>query len=388
MLRTSTEIDSSYEVVEVILRKGDPSQVGIKDLRLSFIWVETLFDMLRDAQPAGAPMAFLGRSHLYAAQFAAMPAGLGPPWPKPSKHNFWRYYLQCDPFKMPASQAWRFLVPFRRVPLSVRGATPALRVIAEGFYYPHGIGLIVTLTDTTDRALFDAVAASFLLRTDACVVVDDGAGGRAVTLDQCADECFDSLRAAAYGAAVKAGVRSLDPFTVVTVVQAAGVDTGPLVTGGPVHRSLEAWTGWRTSWKTDALSDPAKTVLTTSGGGSRALYASRRGRAVWFPDRFTVPGRALSCYHRNLALSSLQVESLGAAVTRTLAVSGGDLTTLSVHHTDSVGYSTDMLGRFYGAPATTYRGWSAPRQITDGDLVTPTNKLRDLMSKPPIFVAA
>lgn len=365
----------------------DPSQVAIRDLRVSFIWVETSFDLLRDAQPSGAPMPFLGRSHLYAAQFAAMPAGLGAPWPKPSKHNFWRNYLQCDPFKMEPSQAWRFLVPFRKVPLPVGGAVASQRVAAEGFFYPHGIGLVVTVTDTAERKLFDAVAASFLFRTDSSVVIADPKGGRAVTLDQCADECFDVLRAAAFGAAAVGGVRSLNPFTVATVVRGEGA--GPLVAGGPVHRALEAWTGWHTSWQTDTLTDPAKAVVATRGGGSRALYASRRGRAVWFPERFTVPGRALSCYHRNLALTSLQVESLGAAVTRTLAVSGGaDLTSLSVHHHESVGHASDMLARFYGGPETMYRGWSAPRQITDGDLVTPINKLRDLMSKPPLFAAA
>lgn len=367
---------------------ADPSQVAIKDVRLSFIWVETSFDLLRDAQPPGAPMPFLGRSHLYAAQFAAMPAGLGPPWPKPSKHNFWRNYLQCDPFQMEPSQAWRFLVPFRKVPLPVRGAAAAQRVTAEGFYYPHGIGLVVTVTDTAERKLFDAVASSLLLRTDSCIVVAEPKGDRAVTLDQCADECFNALRAAALGPGAAAGVRSLDPFTVVTVVQAAGEGAGPLVAGGPVHRALEAWTGWHTSWQTDALSDPEKAVVPTRGGGNRALYARRRARAVWFPERFTTPGRALSCYHRNLALTSLQVESLGAAVTRTLAVSGADLTNLSVHHYESAGYASDMLARFYGGPATMYRGRSAPRQITDGDLVTPINKLRDLMSKPPLFAAA
>lgn len=365
------------------------SQPTIGDLRLTFVWVETLFSLLRDEPPAAAPMRFLGRSDLYANAFASLSTrtDLTAPWPVPSRHNFWRYYLQCDPLQMPPSQAWRFLVPFRQVPLKLRAATEGQRLSAEGFYYPFGMGLALTVTDTTERALFDAVASTVSIRSGTLGTVSDSAGDHGVTLQECADRCFAVLRTHAFGPAAAAGTRSLDPFTVLTVVRATDAPSDNLAPGSPVHRALEAWTGWRSSWRTDALPDPEERLIQTQGGSGRVLYGRRRARVAWFPPHFASQGRPLSCYHRNLSLTSLQVESLGTAVDHTLELCRGDLTMLSVHHGQSVAHASDMLARFYAAPVKMYRGWSAPRQIEDNGFVEPTNTLRALMSKDPMHPA-
>jgi hypothetical protein len=100
------------------------------------------------------------------------------------------------------------------------------------------------------------------------------------------------------------------------------------------------------------------------------LYGSQRARAVWFPDGFAK--LKLSCYHRNLTLLSMQVESLGAAVKRTVDTAGGNYATFSVPHSQSVVRSARILDKLYGGNRdATYQSYSAKRQIDESGLLQP-----------------
>jgi hypothetical protein len=89
--------------------------------------------------------------------------------------------------------------------------------------------------------------------------------------------------------------------------------------GSPVHRALEALTGWNENFATMRLEAApiasAKLAIHTRADGD-LVYARKSGRAIWLPREFaTTPARPrLSCYHRNLTLASLQTMSLGECV--------------------------------------------------------------------------
>src|SRR5262245_38912270 len=115
-------------------------------MRLSLIWTHTYLDLLRDGVPETAPMRFLGRASTFASRFAALPAPgiksaqLSVPWPRPSGHYFWTYYLEGKrPGDLTGEQAWKQGVPFRGPALAtLSAATTNERVLVEAFYYPHG----------------------------------------------------------------------------------------------------------------------------------------------------------------------------------------------------------------------------------------------------------
>ena len=188
----------------------------IQDLRLSFIWAETFLDVLRDPT-TDVPFCFLGSRPLYAAIFRRVLLGrkyraLGPPWSQPSGDYFWTYYLEGrTPGDLTGVQAWKGLVPFRTdVPVEVVAPwfQPG-RLTLEGYFYPHGIALVITAVNRTPLALRQVVERAFQVRRIGRFNVSDDAheASEAVSLDALALRGLRSLRVQAFGTSASTGSR-------------------------------------------------------------------------------------------------------------------------------------------------------------------------------------
>src|SRR3954468_1815156 len=123
----------------------------LSDIRVSFIWAETVTDGLKD------PKRLFNRRFLFAPLFEkarqqAVVTGPAPsislqvPWPKPTRQRFWQSYLdKAEPASVTGDQAWKALVPLRaKLPFSI---TPPAGTASnfEVFFYPYGLALLGTV---------------------------------------------------------------------------------------------------------------------------------------------------------------------------------------------------------------------------------------------------
>jgi hypothetical protein len=382
--------------------------VRIDRFKLSLIWSETVLDLLKD-RPPNAPMLFLGRNYTYGPHFAdavkeqavmrkanLRPTGeLQPPWPEPVGHRFWMYYLQrrtLDDVK--GQEAWDALVPFRIRPrFNIQANAPIDRVLAEGFAYPHGYALVLTLECSDAFALEAAtIAAQELRRTRQLTLTWDDGSVEQCQLDVLASKTMQALRKTVFGANVGAGTTlAVDPFSVLTILQAEGTDAETSVQpNGPVHQMLEAVTQWRSTWRTDVLPElsqvdvgrfrqrPSSGIVPRLSSGRRIIYGRERGRAIWFSDCFAPPApgkpstHLLGCYHRNLVFASLQGESLLGL----LAVTAQMNPPLPDWHDQCAKNAARVIGLLYGGVKWTYRTSSLRAQVDQQDLVTTVNTVR------------
>ncbi len=365
--------------------------IEIQDLRLSFIWVETILDLLGDSPPANAPFAFLGDRYAYAQQFEQAlhngdgAGGLKPPWHDQGKQYFWTYYLEGrTPGSLNGTRAWKALVPFRaKVPAAVQAAWLSPPLYLEAFFYPHGLAFVLSARHRAPLTLARAVDKAFEVRRSGRFTVSWDGGGNPdiLSLDVLADQALDALRQMAFGPDAAAGARPATPFTIVTVVNGTGVDPdAPTPDGGEVHRVLEAMTEWRPTYRNDVLPPLADARLRTrTAPPSHVLYGRTRGRAVWFPALFVPEAgdlHSLTCYHRNLASVSLQVESLGALLSE-IARKIRSAAPLSEGQRECARRAAHILGALYAGNSTTYRSWSPRAHIEQNNLVADVNKVRD-----------
>lgn len=374
----------------------------IQAVQLSFIWVETIFNVLKEPPAAEAPLAFLGRDYLYVPKFeeilAAQKKGskapdLEVPWPKPSGQRFWQYYLELGAGKklneVRGAHAWRSLVPFRRkVPVEVKMPEGLPRpLLCEAFYYPFGLAFVVTARCESQLAVNAAVELAFKIRkTEKLETRWDQGAAELLSLDMLAGQALPNLRTAAFepGAVAEAG--SATPFTICTFIKAEGVDPNlPTPANGEIHRALEAMTGWRNTWLYDELPDLAQAGLKIEGATpSHVLYANKRGRAVWFPAYFSRARHTLSCYHRNLVFASLQTESLSGLVVETAKLLANGKAFLSNAHRTCAQLAAGILGRLYGGDGSIYRSQSCQVQIEQNNLVEAVNAVRDFFRMPKL----
>jgi hypothetical protein len=366
-----------------------PRQIAV--LKVSTLFFEAFTELLADSPPEGAPMAFMGRASDYARELER--ARLGKrrwtlPWPveRASINHFWRHYMDNRlPSQVTGETAWSYLVPLRQTvvePLFEPPSIPACRWQAEAFSYPHGVGLVVTATldeelalpAMVDRAVDAQRALRFqVLRTDA-----SGADGRSVG---------DVLREAMLGEGAAAGLRS-EAFTVATVIRGSGATASRKVREkGAVHRALEALCSWNPSWDAAPPHPQEEAALPIrSAPAGHVLYASKHGRAVWFPAAFSVGRRrknTLGCYHRNLVLLSLQVEGL----LQLMRLAGEHLRRGELMPARLAGVSRQgagILGRLYGGAPGTYRSASAPRQVDDSGYRPSVERVREYFGQGPL----
>lgn len=367
------------------------ADIKIRELRLSFLWARTLPELLNGTAPA-APMAFLGDADQYKQTFDALQngggqGGLTPPWFKPKEDFFWFYYLErTQTGDVKGARAWKLLVPLRKkVPFKI--TTPWLqgRVYLEGFFYPHGVALIVTAESEQALSLAEARELSFKVRQDATFEVASAGAAQHLNLGALADKAMAFLCAEALGPHAQAAYVDA-PFSVWTVVRGEGVDPQQATPAGlEVHRVLEAVTTWNPKLANAQLSQLDKehcAQLRTNHSAGDVLYAQEKARAVWFPGTFTLPpGKkpTLACYHRNLVYASMQVESLGRFVRETAAgiKQPGDASHLALPHYQCAKRAAGILTRFYKADEeTTYRSGSVDLHIRQRNLIPDINKLR------------
>jgi hypothetical protein len=374
--------------------------IQIHELRLSCAWFERWGDLWSPGKSIA--MQFLREPNGYAREFNQMmsetvklvqagkpvpPArltatALTPPWPYTTpqyRQWFWRYFLQNDPASLTGDEASQKLVPFRtRFPAKILSAKSWIRVIADGFIYPHGVGLVMTLRLYFDRGEWPAQGIALERAVQNAVVAYahekyDGAWDDSKTfsgtLDTLADTLLDHLRERVLGPGVPPGTRTLRPFSVASVIRGSTeqTETAPKE-GGDVHAALQGLCNLRTTWQADSLNPFAKSLLRVrqSAPKSHVLYYTAQGRAVWYPVSFTATGpynRTVGCYHRNLTLLHLQTEALLQALT-----AAADLTksgkTVPPELRKICADAAIQLSGIYSSETSTYRS-SSPRIYLD-----------------------
>lgn len=370
--------------------------VELQKIQLSFVYVETILDVLTGAE-ANPPYAFLGNRFDWAAAFDASAKRDGtvqPPWPDRAGRGFWTYYFEEQkPLEaIKGDQAWHGVAPLRHPFLiKVTTADARIRLAPEAFIYPHGLAVVVNVflqgNFTPEQA---AEHASDIRRKQMFEI--NGTSSR--PLDAVGAAALDALRNAAFGPNVGVGRRPHFPFSVVTVIVGIGGDeASPPADGTAEHRFLDAVTTWSPTWKSAALGKVADHQLESRKEGvpgGHMVYRRDRGRAIWFPASFNVAAgyiRTLTCYHRNLVLASMQVESLAglAAGTASFLADGGKL---NDNHYDTAKRASNVLGRFYGGARTIYRSRSPQAQIDDSNYVDDINSMRQAVNQVKLFAPA
>lgn len=355
----------------------------VNDFRLSGIWVEAFPVQLGrdDHGTLGATV----RADKYAGLFNdLLTSDAHPlvtlPWARvggkkyPDYNGYWNDYIiggLRDHGKADAGiKAWRSAVPMRHKATLVR-LNRADRCFVEGWYWPHGIALTVTLR--CSRSLGPkqlGVEVQDFLHGTLNVTWPDGRTAD-TTLNGLVNDCLDQLRNAAFGP-VEAGFRP-QPMLVLTVVDAK-------------HEAAEA--------------DPAaaeKTMMNAAisavGGNPNAeiaserdVYTFSRGRLVWRPDRALSNGgqvHTLGCLHRNITMATTQVASLlrGAEVLSALVKDGDQGLSARIEpYARMVG---GTIGRIYGG-IETYRQECLRSQIAAANAKGSIDALRQALNLPPL----
>jgi hypothetical protein len=362
--------------------------VQVCDFRLSLIWVQSFLDLLEPFTSPQTPLGFLGRSYEYEAAFeallgdrnASVDPGLTLPWLNIRHQGFWRHYFagQVPPN---ARMCCQNLVPLRgTLPCKPEPSWLPGRIHIESYYYPHGTALVVTAVCTAPLSPEEVVLMARTIRKTGKYTTDWlPLQSRSVGLKTLADLALDVQQQTALGSAAQPGARTVEPFTVFTVVQGEEVDFQPFPANGEIHRMLEAVTAWPNRWRSAPL--PALELVrlkTGSWAEADVLYGRKRGRAVWFPEQLGQQAEkthALSCYHRNITLASLTVESLVALVKATnQAIARG--IRLSPDHRTCARHAARILGQLYGGASSSYGTMSTNVQIAQNDYAPPIDQLR------------
>lgn len=371
--------------------------ITVSKLRLSYIWTETLGAQIAAAGDK-APMAFLRGRGSYEKEFEAAldsPAAgrphLTPPWRKDSPQRYWTYYAEKTPSdKIRPQQVWKLLIPLR-VPGPLIDASPPanVRLTQEGFLFPFGMALVLGVHLEQDLPLDKAVDCMISIRYDP--VFAPSAGGAKFTLSALADRGLAAVREAALGDGVASGTRSLEPFSVASIVEATGEGVlMPVASHPALHRALDGLARLSHTWRVDAVTSLAKGLLSHESGrpAEHCTLAARHGRSVWQPHYFTdnlAARTSLSCYHRNLMFASLQVQSLLGLIAYAGKLSDdGNVAAGSIE--DCIRSAAGLIGRIFGGDPTTYRTGSARRQIVDSSMGAVINRVRGARGMRPLTV--
>ncbi len=367
----------------------------ISELRLSFIVVEPLAWPI----PSNAPMATVAHPIGYEHTFGQAQAGQSEwkvPWLNASGVLFWQRYLEnVAPEHLDGARAWKHVVPlFRPSPLKLDkqlGFTGWARI--DGFCYPHAVGVVVILSmrDTLplDAMVDKAIEARTIGRYR---VLPPDAALAVVRLRKLVELSLQHMRQLVHGTDTRSAQRVGDPLSIASVIR--GVMEPSQVSDVPhdaLRLALQGLCSWQPGWRSGKLVDlnacslPKRDEETAPAG--HILMGIERGRAVWFPQYFTLKAaalRALSCYHRNLTLLTLQTESL-LTLCRTAAAYLVRRDKMPAALENLANRAAGILGRLYGATEDTYRSWSARRQIDDQTgAVEMINTVRDHFGLSPL----
>lgn len=389
----------------------------INSFILSFLWMETHLEMLEGSQPEKAPMKFLGRPDAYADEFTTaqyrlrshQPAFLFPPWtPRTKGVHFWTYYTGGKTnTNVTGTLAWQKVIPFwAALPLQLSPDPRLSLPLFELFFYPHGIALGITVTwkDEAGASLESAAEAAFQLRVGRQFRVQwqgnefyrevfwPEKSDASLSLDRLAEHGLSAARALAYGRDAEPGqLTSPEPFSVFAVLEGKDVDLSKAVeANGSIQKALHALTHWqkaREGAAALAFDDKVSVGLGEESGVADVLYGQRRGRAIWYPSRFTSRDPdilfGLQCYHRNLFFASLQTESLCGYARRIMeSIRAGK--SLSVYQRELASKAGGNLGLLYGAHRDTYRSFSPRRQMEQNGWVEDVSEMRVYRDMDPL----
>jgi hypothetical protein len=323
----------------------------IRKVRVSFVWFERWGDVWSSVNPL--LKEFLRTGDGYQKEFddaiketviaplngQEIPdsrlesTALTPPWPvkqqpnsKKYPHWFWMFYLGKAPQNVTGQLALSKLAPFHvGFSAKIKPQSKWISLIADGFVYPHGVGLVLTVVLKLDTGDFPSggvqtgVAMRSILHACNDELYDVTWNGKqpvAQRLPELTDALLDDLHNRMLGPGAKLGERSKLPFTTCGVVRG---DTDLIATAPPengdVHRMLQGTSSLRKTWDKDKLAPMKDALLRVrrSAPEGDLLYHTSRGRTVWFPSSFTEQRsfiRSAGCYHRNLTLLNLQAEAL------------------------------------------------------------------------------
>jgi len=376
----------------------------IDTIQLSFVWTETLLGLFR-AGAGSLPLAAFRSKINFAPEYdtiaaSSEPAGplkLRVPWERPTGQLFWTYYLEGQrPGDIDGDTAWSALVPLRsQVDLSsVTAPWFNGRMRGEAYYHPFGVALVLTFRSSDAWTLEQAVEHAMTIARSGRYDVADSTGATTPrSLSALADQLLVQIREAGWGAGARPDARSRTPFTVFTVISGTGASsTTDLSTAPEIHRTLQAVTRWSGTWKDDQPAPLDTAVIPTKNAPvGHVLFGHARGRAVWFPGSFVQEAgstHSLACYHRNLTLLSMQIESLSGLIRETADQLRANQI-LADHLSACAGNAALMLARLYtGDTATTYRSGSAKRQLEESGVIDDLNLVIQRLNipEPPITV--
>jgi hypothetical protein len=388
------------------------TNIQVYNFKISLIWFEPILNLISDSLPQ-TEYDFLGRHLSYVAKFhdiySSYPekGGIKFPWPgiEPKSQHFWNYYSEGKLLKSKqvskgkalknaifsaGKQAHKALLPFREKEDDLKVYIPSLPgqkpILLESFLYPYGIATVVSatikVTEENSLSLQKTIEVAMEIRHGNNLrIFSHGNSENSTSMDTLVSNYMDITRQKLIGDLLPNNKRSVNPMTVVTFVKANCVNPElPIKEFGDIHRSLEALSGWSHTWQYDKLPSLEKAIVDTKSRSplSHILYGSNKGRVVWFPAHFiscSSPRRSLSCYHRNLTLSSLQVESLCGLISMTARYlrEGIDL---EKEHDACARRAAGLLGRLY-AGKQTYRSGSIRKFIEQNDYIEDTNLVRN-----------
>lgn len=409
----------------------------IHEARLCFIYSDTHATLLQRDAPE-APMRFIGSRFEYARQFDAIKqnildyknrwwqehvgigvelteaeyaqavkaqnkafeeftrtlTGLTLPWPwreDKYRHHFWQHYLNLEnPNGLAGENAWNYVVPLRSdIRLRVQAEWLPGRLTFDAFFYPHGVALMIMARLVFSPAS-ENISAGWTLQqlvSEATRVRRTGrytvAGtDNTLSLDELAAKLVNDLRAQMWGAYAPPAA-PLEPFIVTTVLRGAEIDSNqPLEQNSEIHRALQSLC-YMDGWAQGNLQPLENARLLVrqrrANVAGSILYAMPRARVVWFPDHMlSASGKEqhqLGCYHRNLALLSLQTIMLCHAARlyderpNPQATPSQSLLTLSKA-------AVGKLGLLYGAHNDTFKSSSPRRYIDDNNLKPMLDRVR------------
>ena len=355
----------------------------VNDFRLSSIWVEAFPDQLgtKDCGRLGPTI----KPNNYAQLFnGPLNSDTDPlvtlPWARtagekyPAYNRYWNAYIigeLRDHGKADAGiKAFKSAVPMRHKAILVT-INRADRCFVEGWYWPHGIALTVTLRcarSLDSKQLGDEVQ-DFQHGT-LNVTWPDGQIAD-TNLNGLVNSCLDRLRTAAFGP-IEAGLRP-PPMHVLTVVDAK-------------HEAAD--TDQEAAKK--ALLNTAISAVGGNAGEKIApdgdIFTFSRGRVIWNPNRALLDGgklHTLGCLHRNITIATTQVASLlrGAEVLNGFVEDGGPGLAARVEPYARVIGGT--IARIYGGKQT-YRQECLRAQIAAANAKGGIDALRQALNLPPL----
>ena len=355
----------------------------IQEMRLSFMQFELLAEPLRSFTPS-IPFDFLLDSGKYATMYGQCLHEPGPcraAWATGYGRRFWWKYLEWRK-KLPVKEYWDHLVPFKydHEPV-LKAAWLKGHARARGYLYPWGAGVLIDMSVTEAKEIDAAVETVVDIRNSNHLETTFQGGAEHGTVQFLLDAFADYVRGAAFGPKTDQGPRS-EMFMIVTVIDADGVDPNVPV-DNDLRKKLNGFARGIDNWRT-ATPPPANesTVGTGPASPGNVLFATKRGRAVWYPDSFRSVGprlkNRLRCYHQNLTAATLQTEALCmfASDAATL-VDGGNGRATWVPNYDQCGRrAAGLLGRLIGGSGT-YRSQSPQKQIQNGLYVDSVKSLRE-----------